>query len=114
LRQSLPTIIWHGHRDSYSSGHGQSNCALRKILGWPPVTARSLGPKGPGSSIIWEDFEISTPCTKCFKPQLAWNQGSTNRFLIHQTLGSGYDFFHQTFGDFHQTFSHFYMLTSRK
>jgi hypothetical protein len=33
LRQSLPTIIWHGHQDLYGSGHGQSNCALRKILG---------------------------------------------------------------------------------
>jgi hypothetical protein len=65
----------HRHRDLYSSGHGQSKCALRKILEWPLVTARHMGPKGPGISIIWEeneDFEISTPCTKCFKPQLAW------------------------------------------
>jgi hypothetical protein len=33
--------------------------------------------KGPKISIIWEenkDFEISTPCAKCFKPQLAWNR----------------------------------------
>jgi hypothetical protein len=46
-------------------------------MGWPPVTARPLGPKGPEISIIWkenEDFEISTPCTKCVKPQLAWNR----------------------------------------
>jgi hypothetical protein len=59
--------------DLYGSGHDKSNCALRKI----PVTARPLGPKGPGIRIIWEenkDFEISTPCTKCFKPQLAWNR----------------------------------------
>jgi hypothetical protein len=63
---------WHGHRDLYGSGHGQSNCAHRKILWCSPVTARRLGPKGPGISIIWEeieDFEISTPCAKCFKPQ---------------------------------------------
>jgi hypothetical protein len=40
----------------------------------PPVTARLLGPKGLGISIILEeneDFVISTLCTKCFKPQLA-------------------------------------------
>jgi hypothetical protein len=29
-----------------------SKCALRKIMGWPPVTARPLWPKVPGISII--------------------------------------------------------------
>jgi hypothetical protein len=61
----------------YGSGHEKFNCALRKIVGWPPMTARPLGPKVPGISIIWEeneDFEMSIPCTKCFKPQLAWNR----------------------------------------
>jgi hypothetical protein len=44
-------------------------------MGWLLVTTRFLGPKGPEINMIWEekeDFDISTPCIKCFKPQLAW------------------------------------------
>jgi hypothetical protein len=72
-----------------------------QVMGNPTVPSEkfgvapcnSLGPKGPGISMIWEEnenFEISTQCIKCFKLQLAWKSVNNNWDYTYKVKNIGF------------------------